>query len=399
MTLSEASDGGPNPVEKVDAVVTDVHTGSSLAGLRDLGRAGHRVLTLGDDASAAGMRSRYATVSAVAPNSDSDPLGFVRRVAALARAHGPFVFYPAGESAILAVLDHGAELPSAAILPFARLDSLRELRDKRELSRLAAGAGLATPSTLMEATAAEIAIAPPALPFAVKQVLPEGSLKKRTRIIRTQAQLDALVADVPPDEPLLLQEYAEGPLIGLALVLDGEGRLIARLQQYARRLWPVEAGGSTLAVSMAPDEDLVARSTRMLAATGFTGMAQLQFLRTNRGLALIDVNPRFYGSMALATASGVNLAEAWHASVMGAPSKPVPAYRAGVSYRWLEGDLTAALNGFPRRMFARTPKPRTGQAWASDDPMPGVVIATKAIEARIRQRLRAARSALVRARG
>ena len=378
---------------RVDALVTDVHTGSSLAGVRDLGRAGLRLLALANGRSASGAWSRYATLSATAPDSDHDPRGFIARVGALAGSHGPFVFYPSGESAIHALLEHTDVLPSSAVLPFARLDSLRALRDKRELTRLAAAVGLATPATIMEAQASELAAAPPPLPFAVKQVLPEGSLKKRTRIIETCEQLDALLAIVPPEEPLLVQERAEGPLIGLALVLDTDGRLVARFQQYARRLWPVEAGGSTLAVSMAPDEDLVRRSTRLLADSGFSGLAQLQFLRTTRGLALIDVNPRFYGSMALAGASGLNLGQAWHDVVTGRPPHTVPEYRAGVSYRWLEGDLTAALNGSPERFFARTPKPKTGQAWAIDDPMPGAVVAWHAIGARVRQRLAAAVSA------
>ena len=383
-------DGTGSMDGRVDALVTDVHTGSSLAGVRDLGRAGLRVLALANARTASGVWSRYATLSATAPDSDDDARAFLRRVGNLADAHGPFVFYPSGESAIHAVLEHRDELPSSAILPFASLDALKPLRDKRELSRLAAAVGLTTPATVMEATAGEIGVAPPPLPFVVKQVLPEGSLNKRTRIIETRSQLDALLAIVPPDEPLLIQERAEGPLIGLALVLDTAGRLVARFQQFAHRLWPVDAGGSTLAESMAPDQDLVERSTRMLADTGFSGLAQLQFLRTSRGPALIDVNPRYYGSMSLASASGINLAEIWHSVVTGRPVSSPPPYRLGVSYRWLEGDFSAAMNGSPERLLARKPKPKSGQAWAPDDPVPGVVVAGKAIGARVRQRLHGA---------
>ncbi len=256
---------------------------------------------------------------------------------------------------------HRDEIPASVVLPFADLEALAKLRDKRKLSAVAASVGLTTPKTLMEATASEIAANPPPLPVAIKQVLPEGSLNKRTRIVTNRAELDALLAVVPPEEPLLVQEKAEGPLIGLALVLDTHGQLVARFQQFARRLWPVDAGGSTLAVSMAPDEDLVKRCTRMLAACGFSGLAQLQFLRTDRGPALIDVNPRFYGSMALASASGLNLASAWHKVIIGESLSSVPDYRAGVHYRWLEGDVTAAFNGSPGRLLARTRSQRRGR--------------------------------------
>ncbi len=385
---ARGSAGSREGYGSVDAVVTDVHTGSSLAGLRDLGRAGYRVLAMGNGRSAAGSWSRYATICTEAVDSDRHPRGFIRSVAELAELHGPFVFYPSGESAIHAVLAHRDEIPASVVLPFADLEALAKLRDKRKLSAVAASVGLTTPKTLMEATASEIAANPPPLPVAIKQVLPEGSLKKRTRIVTNRAELDALLAVVAPEESLLVQEKAEGPLIGLALVLDTHGQLVARFQQFARRLWPVDACGSTLAVSMAPDEDLVKRCTRMLAACGFSGLAQLQFLRTDRGPALIDVNPRFYGSMALASASGLNLASAWHKVIIGESLSSVPDYRAGVHYRWLEGDVTAAFNGSPGRLLARTPRPKTGQAWAGDDPLPGLVVATNATSARVRQRLR-----------
>ena len=52
---------------------------------------------------------------------------------------------------------------------------------------------------------------------------------------------------------------------------------------------------------------------------GFGGLAQLQFVQAPGGApALIDVNPRFYGSLPLALACGVNLPDAWHALVSGA---------------------------------------------------------------------------------
>ncbi len=322
-TLSAGEDrrgappSGRRPLRTFDAVVTDVHSRSALAGMRDLGRAGLDVLALGPQRSAAGTWSSYAAGWALAPESVEDPAGFVRRIVELADESGPFMLYPSGEPAIDALVQWPDALPANVMLPYADLRALEVLRDKRELPGLAARAGLTTPATVMEATAAEVAAVPPPVPCAVKQVLPDGALKNRTQIVETAAQLKELLDSLPPDEPLLIQERAQGALTGLAVVIDREGRLVARFQQVSRSLWPAQAGGSTLAVSVEPDEDLAVRSARMLADAGFSGLAQLQFLPTRRGLGLIDINPRFYGSMPLATASGVNLPAAWHAVATG----------------------------------------------------------------------------------
>jgi hypothetical protein len=154
----------------------------------------------------------------------------------------------------------------------------------------------------------------------------------------------------------VIQELAVGPLVGLALVLDRDGSVVAKFQQVALRLWPVDAGGSTVAVSVAPDPDLVERAARLLSLAGHWGLAQMQFLTTARGTAIIDVNARYYGSMPLATACGVNLAAAWHAVALGeTPPRPAT-YELGVTYRWLEGDIKGILNG--SRAHLRRPRPR-----------------------------------------
>ena len=360
-------------------LVTDVHHRFGLAGLRDLGRAGLDVLSLAVARCAPGAWSRYSADWELAPDSAEDASAFFAALADVVRRRGPFVVFPSSEPTIDALIEARSELPPAALLPYPSLDSLGQLRDKRQLPDLAVGAGLLTPRKLMSATAGELAARPPLMPFALKQVGPGGALDQKTRIVTTSAALSEILAGVPPEEPVLVQERMQGALVGLALVIDREYRLAARFQQVARRLWPVDAGGSALAVSVVPDDDLVRRSHRMLVDAGFWGLAHLQFIRTARGFALIDVNPRFYGSMPLAAASGVNLPAIWHAVVTGGDIPPMAAYRVGVHYRWLKADLRAGWRESARAALLPTPKPKTGAIWAADDPVPCAVVAYNAV--------------------
>jgi biotin carboxylase len=336
------------------------------------------------------MWSRYAAARELGPDPLERPAAFAAAVGAVAERAGRLVVYPGHEESIDALFE--ADLPPSVIFPFPGAAVTQAFRDKRRLAELAGDAGLPVPRTLLEATAGELAGQAVGVPCAVKAARPGGSLGL-TQLVDDADQLRELLPELPPDEPLVVQERADGPLIGLALVIGRDGHQIARFQQVARRTWPPEAGGSTLAVSTEVDEDLAERSTAMLAGTGYWGLAHLQFLRTSQGHTLIDVNTRYYGSMPLATAAGVNLPAAWHAVVTGtADGSPPPRYRVGMAYRWLEPELAAALLGSPGLLLARGPRARSGAMWASDDPVASALLALQAATTRVGRQLRRLRA-------
>ncbi len=390
MAIEGITDGGPPA--PLPALVTDAHLRSAVAGVRALGVAGVDVLALAPSRLGAGLRSRHAAGRAVGPDAVTDPERFAARVGAMAAEQGGAVVYPGQEAAIDALLAAPAPLLDKVVLPYADPGSLAAVRDKRLLAELSSGVGLGAPGTLFEGAAAELREAEVSLPLVLKPARPGGSLQT-ARPIDSREELHGELALLPADEPVLVQERAPGPLTAVAMVVDEGGKVVARFQQEARRTWPPGAGPSSLAVSVAPDERLVSRSARLLSEVGYSGLAELQFVGTSDGPALIDVNTRFYGSLPLALAAGVNLPAAWHATVSGGPAPRPGSYRVGVSYRWLEADLTAALRGAPGPLFERTARPRAGSMWASDDPLASALLAASAVGVRVRRRLPAYRRA------
>ena len=369
----------------MDALVTDAHIPSAVTGIRALGRAGLEVVALGPRRTAGGLWSRYAAARTGAPDAIANPTGFAAAVARAAERHGSVVIYPGQDESIDALLD--ARLPEPALLPYPGRDALAAVRDKGRAAELAAAAGLATPDTLAAGRADNLA----------RGDLPDGAVVKPTHpggvfdsvhVAHSVDELRAVIATAPADEELLLQERVTGSLMAVALVVGRDGELVRRFQQHSRRTWPEDAGISSLAVSVEPDGDLVEASRSLLAAAGYWGLAQLQFLDAPAGPVLIDVNTRFYGSLALALAAGVNLPAAWHAVARDRPAGEVVDYRAGVTYRWFEADVLAALRGKPRHLFSRAPRPRTGPMWASDDPLPSAFFTASAVAGPIVRRLR-----------
>ena len=368
------------------ALVTDAHLRSSVAGIRGLGAACVPVVAAATNRSAAGLWSRYTTAREALPSASRAPREFVDALGALAARHGRLAVYPGQECTVGALIDHAERLPPDVVSPYGEGDAARRLRDKSQLPELAEAAGLGTPRTRARARARDLAaMRMPGL-CAVKPVRPGGALPS-TEIFEKGGAMAALLERLPPDEPLLVQDHVGGPLTSLGIVVDHDGTVVARFQQEARRTWPPSAGASAVAVSVAPDDDLVARAAALLHSVGYSGLAQLQFLRGERGPALIDVNPRFYGSLPLAVAAGVNLPAAWHAVVTGGRLPSPEPYRVGVTYRWFEADLMAAAygHGSPALVLQRVSRPRTGAAWSSADPLPGTVMAWHAVAGRARK--------------
>ena len=86
------------------------------------------------------------------------------------------------------------------------------------------------------------------------------------------------MAGLPPTEPLLVQERVAGPLTCVGVVIDRAGALVARFQHVAHTTWPADAGPTARALSVAPDDDLIARAARLAGAAGYWGLLELDFL-------------------------------------------------------------------------------------------------------------------------
>jgi len=365
----------------MDALVSDVQLPASVAGVRALGRAGVRVIALGPDRGAAGLWSRYTAIRKVGPDAAARPAEFAASLTEIAGELGPLIAYPGREESIDAMVEYLPEMPAGLALPYPDREAVRLIRDKTVLPELAGTVGLRTPAVVAQANASELRGTSLAFPCVIKPARPVGQLGS-AHIVESERRLDEVLRrrKVPGDEPVLVQERAVGTLISLELVLARDGSVAARFQSRARRTWPDAAGSISAAVSVAPDLDLVDRVAAMLRDVGYWGLAQLDLVDDPKGTTLIDANPRFYACMPLAIACGMNMPAVWHAVATGQATGVPAEYPVGVIYRWLKGDLAAAVRGSPRALL----RPGHGRAaaggmWSRDDPVPGVLLGSRVV--------------------
>jgi len=138
----------------------------------------------------------------------------------------------------------------------------------------------------------------------------------------------------------LIQEFIPGEGFGVSVLYD-HGRLRALFAHRRLRMVRPTGSGSSLRESIAPPLDMVDAARRLLESLAWHGVAMVEFKRDARdgSPVLMAINGRFWNSLPLAVASGVDFPFLlYRLATEGACPERLD-YRVGVRGRWLAGDL------------------------------------------------------------
>jgi predicted ATP-grasp superfamily ATP-dependent carboligase/lysine/ornithine N-monooxygenase len=350
---------------------------SALAGLRALREAGvvPWLATARKNTYAARSRAAEGVIEVSRPAAGDD--AFIREVGRAAEQLGVVAILPASEDTLVALAEGRDQLPEGIAVGAPSAETVALATDKRALAELATAAGLQVPPT-REIGPADLdgGVEFPAVvkPVRTKTFTAEGVEHGRVRRVSDLEELRKVAAALPGAR-WLVQPFVEGRLSAIAGAA-WEGELVCALHQVALRITPPDCGISAYAVTVPRDAELEAAVGRLLAAIGWSGLFQLQFIRDRNGVDyLIDFNPRMYGSLALATAAGLNLPAIWLELLLG--RRPtVPEYEVGVRYRAEEKDARALVRALVRgrpgeALRGFIPRRRTAHAvFSLRDPLP-----------------------------
>jgi predicted ATP-grasp superfamily ATP-dependent carboligase len=312
--------------------------------------------------------------------------GFVEGVRRAVAEEGYDVVFGGGDDWMAALSVHRAEIPTAVAHPPA--DVVAAALDKVGLARRAADAGLFAPRTEPATDAAVAGWSGPVVVKCRAHWHPDQQAEHRIEArrypdVESASDRIRLLRDAGL-EPVL-QEAVDGGLEALIGLYHG-GRLLGRVQQRSPCLWPTPSGVSCRAETVPIDEVLAARVADLLDGLGWSGLVELQFLRDADGrLQLIDLNGRFFGSMALSIAAGPNLPDAWGRQVLGAPLPDLADGRPGSRFLWTAGDLRRARverrGGLVRDVVSvlRWFPGATTSVWELRDPGPTVDLVTSRV--------------------
>jgi predicted ATP-grasp superfamily ATP-dependent carboligase len=252
---------------------------------------------------------------------------------------------------MLAVLDP-QNPESGAIIPSGPLARFREASDKQHVLALAKQLGIAVPAQWVATSPGDTLpqIPDDAFPLVLKPSRSVGeSQGRRTKATVVYARdhwsLDAALNRLDPSAfPVLLQQRITGPGIGVFL-LRWDGATVATFAHRRIREFPPSGGVSVVCESIGLPEELQRSAEALLEQLDWSGVAMVEFKQdreTGRPF-LMEVNPRFWGSLQLAIDAGVDFPWYLVQLALGEKVNPVHTWTIGRRSRWEWGEVDLLL--------------------------------------------------------
>ncbi|MFL5883711.1 MAG: hypothetical protein ACJ77M_01455, partial [Thermoleophilaceae bacterium] len=291
-------------------IVTSAQERFALAACRTLHQAGYRVTAVADQTPAAAHWSRSVDARYVLPDPKRDADAFVDGLVEIAQREPHAVLLPATDAAVLAASQRRERLEPHVRMGLPPHSVVEAATDKIALVEAGRDAGLPSPETVVCETHGDglRAARELGLPVVVKPrrtaFEQDGAVRQRgSTYVDEAGQLDNLVDEF--GSPYLIQDVVAGQVWSVAGVLTDDGLLGFAVARYLRT-WPPEGGNVAFAETVEPPPGLADKVTALLRALGWTGIFELELIRSGSTgeFTSIDLNPRLYGSLALASGAG-----------------------------------------------------------------------------------------------
>ena len=259
------------------------------------------------------------------------------------------VVFPMTEASIFLLNEIRDQFPEKVIIACSTADKMGAVSNKCDLFQLAEKLKVPIPVTHYLSGSGDL----PGLvrkiekyPVVVKPSLSRtpvinGFLSGGITYASSREELEKLyAANEILQYPSLIQEKIEGSGTGLFTLYNGN-RHLALFSHRRIREKPPSGGVSVVSESVPLDEEMVEHAGKLLSAAGWKGVAMVEFKRDKRdGKAkLMEINGRFWGTLQLAIACGVDFPGLYLDLLMGKKMAQVKEYRTGHKMKWFFGTL------------------------------------------------------------
>ena len=324
-------------------LVLDAQMRNSLAIIRSLGKKGFKVDAGEETRFATGFFSRYCAGHIVYPSPAKHPDEFTAYVLDVVKSGNYDAIFPVTDATMIPIVKQKEEFARYTTVPFADYQTVTKASNKDETIRIAMENNIPCPETYFTDSCDDIeemtdgleypVVVKPRTGFGARGVFLCNSaddIRKRCRYVRDRYG------------SFLVQEYIpKGDEIGVYTLFDFDSRCCALSVQRRIRSYPVSGGPSTFRETII-DERAVDLANRLLTAMGWSGVAMVEFrVDPRNGVpTLMEVNPRFWGSLQLSILSGVDFPYLLYKLVVDGHLDCDLNYNAGVRCRWLlPGDV------------------------------------------------------------
>jgi len=385
----------------MNAIVLDGELKSALCTVRSLGNEGIFVSTGGVRNSSMALHSRYTKAQFTYPSPYTDQAGFVRAVCAEAIRIGEKpVVYAFSDATYLSLYNARESLKDDMTLIFPESKSVEIAFDKGATYSITRVSNVPTITTHMPATIEEVTRLGDTLKYPAV-IKPRKSVSWRegkgvfgsAEFVHTTEELVALYTQLKETcgESPLVQDRVSGEEYGVEMIAH-EGKPLALVTHHRVRSLSPTGGASVLKEITPPGtltDMLITYAKKLASELLWEGPIMVEFKvdSDTRTPKLMEINGRFWGSLPLSVAAGVNMPYLYYLFATGGDyTNLATEARAGVTTRHFLGDFRHLLRVFfsrdkmrkytypsrlgALRLFFRTPKGTKNDVWSLADPIP-----------------------------
>ena len=324
------------------ALILDAHSSAGIETLQSLGRAGIHVDVASDRSGCLAFSSRHADACLKQPNA-ADKGAFNRWLWELDRTRGYGMITASTENSLLAVNTLPADDPlrRKALLPSPA--ALEVGLSKEETLNRARRLGLRVPSSRLITSMDDIGESntfPVFLKPIRSLVATVDDIEHQTaEVVRSERARRGALGRMLMKSPVQEQAYVVGRGLGVECLYD-RGRLVWFFVHERIHEVPLTGGGSSYRRSIATHPQAVYFAKRLLDDLAWHGVGMVEFkLEPDDNACLMEINPRLWGSLALAIDAGVDFPLGMWRLACGERPGPQPHYRVDYYARNIVRDI------------------------------------------------------------
>ena len=338
--------------------ITDAEQRKAIPIIRSLGKKGIEVTAGGTSRLSPSFFSKYCKRRVIYPSPKREPDDFINFLLKYLEKFPHKVLFAIDEGTCDLVTKYIKEFSKFTIVPLPPHKVYWKARDKGEALKLAIKLRITCPITYFPKNISEVKTLSKRLkvPLVIKPRLSSGS--RGIAYVKSMDQLVSTYIKIHSQYPNpLIQEFIPngGDTYGVEVLMNKESEPRVVFVHRRLREYPVNGGPSTLRESVDYPE-LAEMGVKILRALNWFGVAMVEFKIDPRdGIPkLMEINPKFWGSIQLPIVSGVDFPYLLYKLAVKGDVNPIKGYKIGVMCRWLlPGDILHFL--FNKNRFNLNP--------------------------------------------
>jgi predicted ATP-grasp superfamily ATP-dependent carboligase len=327
----------------MNALVTNAENLITLSVIRSLGEKGVSVTGASEKSNAMCFSSKYCKKKLIYPPA-GNVKEFLSCLEKTVQKEKYDVLFPTWIDALTAVSEQRDRFTKHTRVPLPPHESLMTACDKAATLKFALENGIPCPGTYFPENLEDVEKIKTELtyPAVIKPTKSYGS--KGLYYVSDEKELIKRYKDSYSGNPdVIIQECIplEGTIYGVEALFNKDSKPRAVFVHKRIRQYPITGGQSTMRESVS-DPKIEKIGLKLLEKLNWSGVAMVEFKLDPRDNTpkLMEINPRFWGSLSLSIASGVNFPYLLYRMEMDGDIKPVTGYRTGVKSRsLLPGDI------------------------------------------------------------